>query len=52
VVEFRAYDEGVAFRYQVPAQAGLTSFVIGDEVTEFRLPMGRSAGRRLSADAR
>jgi alpha-glucosidase len=40
VVEFRAYDEGVAFRYQVPAQAGLTSFVIGDEATEFRLPKG------------
>ena len=40
VVEFRAYDEGVAFRYHVPAQAGLESFVIGDEVTEFRLPAG------------
>jgi len=40
VVEFRAYDEGVALRYHVPAQAGLESFVIGDELTEFRLPAG------------
>ena len=40
VVEFRAYDEGVAFRYRLPAQPGLQSFVIGDEATEFRLPRG------------
>jgi alpha-glucosidase len=40
VIEFRAYDEGVAFRYQVPAQPGLTAFVIGDEATEFRLVSG------------
>jgi alpha-glucosidase len=39
-VEFRAYDEGVAFRYQVPEQPGLQTFVIGDEPTEFRLPKG------------
>jgi alpha-glucosidase len=40
VIEFRAYDEGAAFRYVVPAQAGLRSFVIGDESTEFRLSAG------------
>lgn len=39
-VEFRAYDEGVAFRYRVPEQAGIASFVIGDEATEFRLAKG------------
>jgi alpha-glucosidase len=39
-VEFRAYDEGVAFRYHVSAQPRLASFVIGDEATEFRLPKG------------
>jgi len=51
VVEFRAYDEGVAFRYHVPAQAGLESFVIGDEVTEFRLPAGVRLGDASRADA-
>jgi len=40
VIEFRAYDEGVAFRYHVPQQPNLRSFVIGDEATEFRLPDG------------
>ena len=39
-VEFRAYDEGAALRYQVPAQAGLSTFTIGDEITEFRLAGG------------
>ncbi|MFB4305279.1 glycoside hydrolase family 97 protein [Actinomadura sp. GTD37] len=33
----RAYDDGVAFRYQVPRQAGLPSLEIVDEVTEFAL---------------
>ena len=40
ILEFRAYDEGAALRYRVPAQAGLSSFTIGDEVTEFRLARG------------
>jgi alpha-glucosidase len=39
-IEFRAYDEGVAFRYFVPAQPGLQSAVISDEVSEFRLVDG------------
>jgi alpha-glucosidase len=39
-IEFRAYEEGVAFRYRVPEQRGVLSLVIGDELTEFRLPVG------------
>ncbi len=39
-VEFRVYDEGLAFRYALRAQAGLSDFVIGDESTEFRLADG------------
>ncbi|NKZ03477.1 glycoside hydrolase family 97 protein [Actinomadura latina] len=31
----RAYDDGVAFRYQVPEQTGLRSLEIVDEATEF-----------------
>lgn len=33
----RAYDDGVAFRYRVPDQAGLRTLEIVDEVTEFAL---------------
>jgi alpha-glucosidase len=39
-VEFRAYDEGVAFRYRVPEQGGVTTVIIADEVNEFRLAPG------------
>ncbi|MCX6631272.1 MAG: glycoside hydrolase family 97 N-terminal domain-containing protein [Candidatus Solibacter sp.] len=39
-IEFRAYDEGAAFRYRVPGQPGVSSFAIGDELTEFRLAKG------------
>lgn len=39
-VEFRAYDEGAAFRYFVPAQHGFSALDISDEETEFRLPAG------------
>ncbi|GJG86480.1 alpha-glucosidase [Gemmatimonadetes bacterium T265] len=34
-VAFRAFDDGVAFRYEVPAQPGLGAFEITDELTEF-----------------
>ena len=37
-VLFRAYDDGIAFRYFVPAQPGLESFVIEREQTEFTFP--------------
>jgi alpha-glucosidase len=34
-VEFRVYDDGVGFRYDIPRQEKLTDFVITDELTEF-----------------
>ena len=37
-VVFRAFDDGVAFRYEYPRQSGLQDFVIMDEVTQFALP--------------
>jgi alpha-glucosidase len=36
-VVFRAFDDGVGFRYEVPAQSALGDFVITDELTEFQL---------------
>ena len=36
-VVFRAYDDGVAFRYRVPAQPALTAFTITDERTHVAL---------------
>ncbi|MGE0352791.1 MAG: glycoside hydrolase family 97 protein [Gemmatimonadales bacterium] len=33
----RAFDDGVGFRYEVPAQPGLGTFEISDELTEFAL---------------
>ena len=35
-VEARAYDDGVAFRYVLPAQADRKQFELSGEVTEFR----------------
>jgi len=34
-VVFRAYDDGVGFRYELPEQPNLTRFQIMDEETEF-----------------
>jgi alpha-glucosidase len=34
-VIFRAYNDGVAFRYVLPKQAQLTDFVLSDELSEF-----------------
>jgi len=34
---FRAFDEGVAFRYEFPKQPNLNYFIISDEATEFAL---------------
>ena len=42
-VVFRAYDDGVAFRYDFPRQRGLQDFVIMDEATEFALPSDAQA---------
>jgi hypothetical protein len=36
-IYFRAYDDGVAFRYEFPEQNGVDSVVIMDENTEFSL---------------
>ena len=42
-VTFRAYDDGVGFRYEFPAQPNLKEFVILDELTEFSLAQDFSA---------
>ena len=34
---FKAYDEGVAFRYEFPKQQNLNYFIISDEKTQFNL---------------
>ena len=36
-IEARAYDDGVAFRYVVPKQSGLSEYRLTKEATEFRL---------------
>ncbi len=37
VIRFRLFDEGLGFRYEFPAQASLTHFIVSDEITEFAL---------------
>ena len=37
VVAFRAFNDGIGFRYELPAQPGLGEFAITDELTEFTL---------------
>ena len=34
---FRLFDDGVGFRYELPAQPNLTTFEISDELTEFAM---------------
>lgn len=36
-VVFRAFNDGIGFRYEVPAQPALSDFVISDELTQFAL---------------
>ena len=36
-IYFRAYDDGVAFRYEFPEQEGLKEIIISDECTQFNL---------------
>jgi alpha-glucosidase len=36
-LEFRVYDDGVGFRYEIPEQPNLRNFIILDELTEFAL---------------
>ena len=42
-VEFKAFDDGVAFRYLVPEQEGMTSLEIMDELTQFNFLEDMSA---------
>jgi alpha-glucosidase len=42
-VEFRIYDDGLGFRYEIPNQPNLHEFVITDEHTEFALTENFSA---------
>ena len=42
-VVFRAFDDGVALRYEFPRQRGLQDFVIMDEATQFALPSDAQA---------
>ena len=37
-IVFRAYDEGTAFRYEIPSQPGLEKVVLTGENTEFSFP--------------
>jgi alpha-glucosidase len=34
----RAYDNGIALRYEIPVQPGLENYVVTDELTEFIFP--------------
>lgn len=34
-MRFRVFDDGVAFRYEVPAQPEMENMVVADEITEF-----------------
>lgn len=37
ILHFKAYDDGVAFRYELPAQDGVAQVTIMDEHTQFQL---------------
>ena len=37
-LEFRVFDHGVAFRYEIPDQPNLSEFVIVDELSQFHVP--------------
>ncbi|MFN8570836.1 MAG: glycoside hydrolase family 97 protein [Gemmatimonadaceae bacterium] len=37
IIRFRVFDDGLGFRYEFPAQRGLTHFVVAGERTEFDL---------------
>lgn len=44
-VRFRVYDEGVAFRYEIPPQPRFQRLIIADELTEFNVDPNGSAWR-------
>lgn len=39
----RVFDEGVAFRYEIPAQPSFQSLVVADELTEFNVDLNTTA---------
>ena len=42
-VEFRVFDDGLAFRYKLPARAGFAEYALTDESTRLSFPPGTSA---------
>jgi alpha-glucosidase len=42
-IVFRAFDDGIGFRYEFPEQKNLSDFIISDELTEFALASNDSA---------
>lgn len=42
-IEFRVYNDGIGFRYEIPEQPNLKDFVIMDELTEFALAQNTDA---------
>ena len=42
-VEFRAFDDGIAFRYRLPEQPGLADFALAEESTRLAFPAGTKA---------
>jgi alpha-glucosidase len=42
-IVFRAFDDGIGFRYEFPEQNNLSNFTISDELTEFALATNDSA---------
>lgn len=36
-IEFRLFSDGIGFRYKFPKQKNLTHFIIGNELTEFKM---------------
>ena len=42
IIRFRAFNDGVAFRYEFPVQENLRDFIIMDELTQFSLPANGS----------
>ena len=49
---FRAYDEGVAFCYTIPKQAGMDRVTVAKEASEFRFPGDHAAWATYSAQGR
>ncbi|WP_159886879.1 glycoside hydrolase family 97 protein [Paenibacillus puerhi] len=50
VVEFRVYDEGIAFRYGIPVQPHVRALVIAGERSQFHFPQGCEAYEEHGAE--